>query len=646
MLNLENAEFVDEVFRSAWRPDPIETIDQWADTHMVLPSWSAEPGKWRTSRTPYLREIMECLSPLSPIRRIVFMKCAQIGGTSCGANWIGYTVHRAPRAMMIVEPTVDVAKKLSKQKIQPMLDSVPALKGKVREARSRDAGNTILSKEYIGGMMVLTGANSGVGLRFMAAQNLFLDEVDAYPYDVDGEGTPVALAEKRTLTYARHKIYLCSTPLVKLTSVIEPEYEASDKRRFYVPCPFCQHEQYLIWGNLKWPTFEPTQGEACELCGKLTRHSHPELAKYQCASCLALIPEHHKTHMLEQGRWMAEYPERETAGFHLNALYAPYGWVNSWAYLAKEWVKIIHKRDILQQQTFTNTNLAETWEDVGEKLDHDSLLNRREAYAAHCPQGVIVLTAAVDLQDNRIEAECVGWGLDEESWSIDYRIFMGSPGQPEVWAELESWRKQSWSHENGVSLKIIQLAVDTGGHHTKEAYAWVKARERERVIATKGSSQPGHPLVGRPTTSNIGGVHLYPIGTDSAKDTLFSRLKLLKFGPGYCHFPDGLLYDEQYFNQLTSEEKFNKYDKGVLQGTYYRKVRARNEALDLKILNMVAYAVLNPNMEALASSMAEQAKPDQPEQEEEEPPILNPPTKAQARKSVPFKRGRGFTSNW
>lgn len=532
---------------------------------------------------------MECLSPSSPVREIVFMKCAQIGGTEVGKNWIGFMVARAPAAMLIVEPTVDVASKLSKQKIQPMFDNVPALKGTVKEARSRDSGNTILAKEYLGGMMVLTGANSGVGLRFMSAQYIFFDECDAYPYDVDGEGAPIDLATKRALTYARHKIYKCSTPLLKQTSVIEPAYEASDQRRYYVPCPECGAIQHLVWANLTWPK------------------DQPHLATYRCEACRCSIPEHKKTAMLANGKWIAKYPERLTAGFHLNALYAPYGWVNSWAYLATEWTRIIHKRDLRQQQTFTNTNLAETWEETGEKLDQTGLYSRREAYPAPCPEGVIVLTGAVDVQDNRLEVECVGWGVDEESWSIDYQRFSGSPGQPEVWAQLDTWRQQVWQHENGLPMKMIQLAVDTGGHHAKEAYAWIKARERQRVSAIKGSNQPGHPIVGRPTKSNLGNVSLYAVGTDTGKDTVFSRLKLDEFGPGYCHFPAADTYDEEYFAQLTSEEKRSKYDKGVLQGTYYKKIRARNEALDLKVYNLAALAILNPNLTALAEQMDMQA---------------------------------------
>lgn len=624
---LDDIAFIQTAASAGLRPDPQQTIAEWADAHMRLPSWSAEPGQWRTSRTPYLREIMECLSPLSPVRRVVFMKCAQIGGTSCGQNWIGYTVHRAPTAMLIVEPTVDVAQKLSKQKIQPMFDMVPALRDKVQDARSRDSGNTILAKEFLGGMIVLTGANSGVGLRFMSAQNLFLDEVDAYPYDVDGEGTPVAVAEKRCLTYARHKIYLCSTPVLKATSVIEPEYEASDQRRYHVPCPKCGVAQYLKWAQLKWPKDSPRKAEL------------------ECESCSAMIAEHHKTQMLTDGKWIPAYPDRSTAGFHLNALYAPYGWVNSWAHLATEWTAIIHKRDLRQQQTFVNTNLAETWEETGEKLDESGLYARREVYPAPCPDGVMVLTGAADVQDDRIEVECVGWGIDEESWSIDYRVFHGSPGQPDVWKELDAWRKQTWNHVNGLPLTIIQLAIDTGGHHAKEAYEFVKARERERVCALKGSNQAAHPLVGRPTKSNYGNVMLYPVGTDTAKDTIFSRLKLDSFGPGYCHFPHAQTYDDEYFAQLTSEEKRSKYEKGILQGTYYKKIRARNEALDLKVYNLAAYAILNPNMTALATRRSTSTAPvAEPVAAIHHDPLPKPAA-FPVRHARGFRSG-GFTGGW
>jgi len=464
--------------RRGLAPDPVETISQWADAHMLLPSWNAEPGRWRTSRTPYLKQIMDVLSPSAPVREVVFMKPAQIGGTEAGKNWVGYTIHRAPTTMLIVEPSLDVAGKLSKQKIQPMLDLLPCLIGLVRESRSRDANNTIMEKSFDGGMVCLTGANSGPGLRFMSARNLFLDECDAYPFDVGGEGSPCELAEKRTLTYARHKIYRCSTPLLKQSSVIEKAYAESDQRKYFVPCPHCDHPQVLWWKHLDWPK------------GK------PEEAKFLCEQCHCHITEVHKTRMLEQGEWLAQAVGDggmpKAAGFWLNALYAPYGWVNSWAKLALDWSEIIHKHDLRAQQTFTNTNLAETWEEAGERVEDSDLHNRVEIYPAPVPDSVVCLTAGIDVQKDRIEGELVGWGKNQESWSIAYRKWFGSPTDTTLWAEVDAWLKQPWTHETGGFLTVATACIDTG-HYAKEVYEFVLPRQGRRIWAVKGSSQPGAP---------------------------------------------------------------------------------------------------------------------------------------------------------
>jgi phage terminase large subunit GpA-like protein len=564
------------------RPDPLLTIDEWADREMVLPSWESEPGQYRTSRTPYLREIMQCLSPSHPATEIIVMKAAQMGLTRVATNLVGYAIHAAPGPILFIEPTVDVAKKVSKQRIQPMLETVPCLIGKVKEARSRDAGNTILAKEFLGGLLVLTGANSGVGLRFMSARILVLDEVDAYPGDVDGEGSPCALAEKRTLTFPRRKIFKFSTPLEKLTSVIEPAYQAGSRGRYHVPCPHCDHPQALVWAQLQWPA------------------DHPEAADYVCEACLGKIPEHHKTAMLEAGQWVHEDPDNPVRSFHISALYAPYGWVNSWAYLAKEWVRIARSRDQRELKTFITTNLAETWEEQGEKIEPTALMSRREDYIAPVPPGVLILTAAVDVQDDRLEAEAIGWGLGEESWSIDYQRWMGSPSQADVWQQLDRWLTQTWKDAQNLPRAIEIAVIDTGGHHTKEAYEFVRPRQGRRVFALKGSNQPGARLVTMGTLDNLGKVRLFHIGTDAAKDTIFARLKLTTPGPGYVHFPRRPEYDAEYFAQLTAEEKRNKYEKGVLMGTGYHKIRARNEVLDLRCYNLAALAIRNVNLEALA----------------------------------------------
>lgn len=578
-------------FLAGLRPDPLQTIDEWADEHIQLPSYVAESGQWRTSRTPFLREIMQCLSPAHPCQRVVFMKCVQIGGTQIAVNWIGFVIARAPGAMLAFEPTKELAKKLSEEKVEPMLELTPCLQGKVKDARSRDSGNNIFRKKFRGGFLNFIGCNSAVGMRSTPARYVMIDEVDGCPLDVNGEGHPVDLADKRTATFSRRKVFELSTPLEADTSRIEPDYEAGSRGRYHVPCPFCGHFQHLQWGQLVY-IFD---GEP-----------DPDRAAYRCAGCLELIPEHHKTRLLEQGRWIHEDPDNPVRSFHINALYQPYGWQLSWAELVRQWLVANEKAkagDVRQLKTFINTILAETWEERGEKVDQSELYLRRETYEAACPDGVLVLTAAIDVQDNRLEAEIEGWGVDEEAWAIEKRVFPGSPAQPTVWKDVTDWLQRKRQHACGIALRVECVVVDTGGHHTKEAY-WFVRRYRGRCYAIKGSNQQGAPLVPpRPTRPRGSTVHLYHVGTVAAKDTIFSRLKLTEPGPGYMHFPDRPEYDQEHFEQLAGEEKRNKYDRGVLTGYFYKKVRARNEGLDLKVYNLVAVCLLNPNWEKLAAKM-------------------------------------------
>lgn len=511
------------------------------------------------------------------------MKCTQIGATECGKNWVGYIIHRSPAPFLFVEPTVEVAKKVSRQRIAPMIREVPVLRGLVREAKERDSGNTILSKEFNSGVLALTGANSGPGLRFMSAKYLYLDEVDAYPPDVNGEGPPVQIAEERVSTFSDYKIFLASTPLLAENSVIEPEYEASNKSRFRVPCWYCSHPQVLIWGNLKWPEGKPQE------------------AKYECESCGRQLEEHYKTWMLENGVWVSEKPEIEdVAGFHINSLYTPYGWVkNSWGNLAKTWVKINKTKNKGAIQAFYNLKLAQTFSDGGEKINTHSLLERREDYKFQCPKGVLLLTAAIDMQDDRLECEVIGWGKDEESWSIDYQIFWGSPSVNDVWDQVSDYLETDFEHELGRHLRVRKAAVDTAGHFTKMAYDFVRKCRRkfksDRVVAVKGAVSPGLPIIGRPSKNNLGRINLFPIGTDTAKNEIFAHLKLDNPGAGYMHFPDLPQYDEEYFLQLTAESRLPLYQKGVHIGYRFQKTRARNEVLDIRVMNLAMMSILRPN---------------------------------------------------
>jgi len=345
---------VKEICRTAaaagLRPDPLLTVSEWADEYRILSTRaSAEPGPWRTSRTPYLKAIMDCLSPSSPVERVVFMKGAQVGATECGNNWIGYVVHQAPGPMMAVQPTVEMAKRNSKQRVDPLIEESDILRKLVRDPRSRDSGNTILSKEFPGGVLVMTGANSAVGLRSMAARYLFLDEVDGYPGDVEGEGDPVNLALARTRTFARRKVFMASTPKITGLSRIETAFEDSDQRRFWVPCPHCNQHQTLKFAQLKWPKGKPDE------------------AVYICEHCGAAIENHHKHWMLPRGEWRAgANGDGKTAGFHLSSLYSPVGWF-SWAAAAKMFEEAQKNPSLLQ--VFVNTVLGETWAQRGDAPD-------------------------------------------------------------------------------------------------------------------------------------------------------------------------------------------------------------------------------------------------------------------------------------
>lgn len=439
-------------FADALRPDPELTISQWSDQYRVLSRVSAgEPGRWRTSRTPFLREIMDCLSPSSPYSRVVFMKPAQIGGSEVLLNMLGYIIHYAPGPVMLVEPTVELAKRFSRQRIASLIENTSALAQRVSDPRERDSGNTILAKEFPGGVLVVTGANSSAGLRSMPARFLLMDEVDAYPPSASSgaagteEGDPVDLAIRRTGTFANRQIAMISTPTVADVSRIEQAYMESDQRKYYLPCPHCGTLQTLRWAQVKWPDRKPAG------------------AWYECERCHGHIADHHKAEMLERGKWRAEaVGDGDSAGFWLNGLYSPW---TTWGALAKDLLRA--RKSPERMQTFTNTVLAETFQQAGAtKTDASELLARREPYRADrvLPVGVVLITAGVDLQADRIEMEIVGWGRDEESWSLAYAVLPGDPAQRELWDMLDQALSLTFDHPCGRELKMAAACVDSGFH--------------------------------------------------------------------------------------------------------------------------------------------------------------------------------------
>lgn len=555
-------------FRHGLRPDALISVSDWADAHRYLdPATCPEPGRWRTSRTPYLREIMDALGNDDPCERVVFIAGAQVGKSECVLNWIAWCVDSSPCPFLMVQPTVGSAEDFSKGRIAPMVSSTPRLSAAIADPRSRDAGNTTLYKEFPGGFLKIVGANAPIGLASTPIRRLALDEVDRFAADAGGEGDPVALAIQRTANFSNRKILLTSTPTVENESRITKAWLESDQRRYWVPCPDCEEFQTLEWSGVKW------------------EKNAPATARYQCAHCGVLLDNHQKNQMLPRGEWRAgALGDGRTVGYHLSGLYSPHGW-RSWENLACEFVEAAG--DPARLKVFVNTKLGEVWKLTDEDgIERHGLAARAEPYTAP-PAAVEILTAGVDIQDDRIEVEIIGWGAGCESWGIAWHSIQGDPSAPLVWATLDEYLRRKWHTADGRDLAITAAAVDTGGHHTAAAYAFCKGKEARCIWPIKGRGGPGIPIwPRRASRNNKGKVALYILGVDAAKTDVYARLRMTVAGPGYMHTPTS--YPPEWYTQVVAERKKTVYHKGFARIAWTKPDHARNEALDCRVYGYAA----------------------------------------------------------
>jgi len=556
------------------KPPPRLNVSDWADTYRQLSSESsAEAGKWSTSRAEYQRGMMNAVSD-PDVENVVLMTAAQIGKTELINNVVGYHIHQDPAPMLVVQPTLEMAQTWSKDRLAPAIRDTPALSNKIKNPRSRDSGNTTLHKVFSGGHVTACGANSPSSLASRPCRIILCDEVDRYPISAGTEGDPVGLAKRRSATFWNRKIILVSTPTEKGASRIEQAYEESDKRKYFVPCPDCGEHQVLAWSNVRWET------------------DKPNTAEYTCEHCGSLWPDVKRFRAIRQGEWRATAEgDGKTAGFHLSGLYSP------WTPMA-DTVRdfLAAKRDPMRLKTWVNTFLGETWEEQGDQIDEYDLIERREDWGPDLPDEVLMLTAGIDVQDDRLEYEIVGWGRGEESWSIRYETLYGDPSTAELWMRLDTALGEIYNHPSHGEMVLRSACIDTGGHYTQQVYNYARQRAGRRVFAIKGVGGEGKPIVGRPTKNNIGKINLFPVGTDTAKELVYSRLKMQTPGEGYCHFPQDR--SEEFFRMLTAEKKMTKYFKGRPKREWV-KIRSRNEALDCRVYATAALAILNLNLETV-----------------------------------------------
>lgn len=564
------------------QPPPRLTLSEWAAKYAVLSAeTSAQTGRFRAYA--YQVGMMDAVTDPT-VTRVTIMKSARVGYTKILDHIAGYFIHQDPSPMLVVQPRVEDAEDYSSTEIEPMLRDTPAIAEVVGDLKGKDAKQKLLKRVFRNGSsMSFVGANSPGGFRRITARIIMFDEVDGYPVLGAGDdGDQIRLGERRAQTFWNRKIIMGSTPLVKGESRIEKSYLRSDQRKFFVPCPQCGEYQVLEWGGpglpygMKWDK----DGDGNGL---------PETAYYLCRENGCIIRDDDKAEMLDKGEWRATAPFNDHAGFHIWTGYSldPNA---SWPALVTEWLEVAH--DPLERKTFFNLVLGEPYEERGQRaLSEDRLIERCETWAGEVPDGAALLTFGGDVQPDRVEIETVAWGRNEESWSIDYSVFPGDPNEPEFWDKIDEHLKRKWYRADGRPFTVVGGCIDTGGSNTQAVYNFTKARLRRNIWGVKGASEQGGRRVpvwptSTPLHRNRAKYRPVQIGTNSAKDSIRSRLHLETPGSGYMHFPADR--DRAYFSQLTAERLIRKEARGRGYYVWECPKNRANEALDCRVYAFAA----------------------------------------------------------
>lgn len=582
----------------ALRPKKDLTISQWAEENMVFSQGTNEPGKFDPDTMPHQIAIMDAITDPGVVE-VSVMSSAQIGKTTIELCGIGYYIDHETTTQMLVMPTIDDAEKLSKTKFAPMVSDVKAL-NKVLRVKSRDSNNTILLKQYPGGCLVISGANSPSSLAMLSTRIIWMDEIDRFPESAGTEGNPIRLAEKRANSYWNKKFIKLSTPTRKGRSNIEEEFQKGTMERWSVKCPECGEFQTY---DFKRVVFENPPVMVCKHCG-------------------CKVPE--RKWKESEHKWIAEHPERKKRrSFWMNELGSP---MVEWEEIIQAFrdanKRMVEKHDIRDMIVFVNTVLGETWDDTmvdSEAVESDTIEKRAEMYDAEIPEGVLMLTAAIDVQKDRLEVEVRGWARNYESWGIYYTKLYGDPIRDEVWNRLDEYLEQTFEFGDGRKLGIAGFAIDTGGWHTNRVYKWSKEQKQKgkKCYAIKGyAGKDGIPLIYTKTIVNITEERdgkkvvvdrtvLQNIGVNSGKEDITNRLKITEPGEGYCHFPknEDRGYDSEYYKGLTVEHKVEENVKGVIKEKWKKPSGARNEPFDLMNYNYATVELIRPDWDLLEDKL-------------------------------------------
>lgn len=585
-------------FLAVFKPPERISCSTWAEKYRRLsPEASSKAGgSFGFEDAPWQREVLDAGNDPT-VGEIVLKWASQVTGkTETLNNIIGYTIDIDPCPMLLVQPTLDMGETWSKDRLTPMLRDTGRLRNKVKDARTRDSGNTLLHKRFPGGHITIAGANSPASLASRPIRKVICDETDRYPASAGTEGDPITLAEKRTESYPDAIVYKVSSPGIEGLSNIDSAFEQSDKRLWFVPCPVCGGWQTLRWEQVDWG------GSKLEVQSGATEDD----PRYICEHKGCAWDDSMRQKAVRAGEWRATAPFKGVRGYHLNGIYCLFRPKRRFKTRLQQMVadyKRAHAGGEQKYKVWWNTFLALTWSIKGEEVKSEGLIKRARTWDGRLHARCLVIVGAADVQSDRIEVEFVGYGDGNESWGLGYHVLMGDTDKDEVWKALDSLLGSEWEHPCGQRLRCVMFFIDMG-HRPAQVVKFTRAREGRGVHACAGSKTAWAMLCARPKRTTTRKAVKFDVGGDTAKETIYARLRVAEEGPRFCHFPVGYGYDEEYFRQLTAEKLVTEFDEmGMIKKKFFVKQRERNEALDIRCYSLAALEYLNPNWRALAKQL-------------------------------------------
>ncbi|QOE32735.1 terminase large subunit [Achromobacter phage Mano] len=597
-------------------PPPDLKPSEWAELNVRIPVGNAKPGPIRFDNAPYQRGMLDAIKEPG-VRRVSYKTGAQLGKTTVQQCITGYFIEHEPRSQILVQPTQGDVQTFLETKLRPMLDANPAISKRMAKQRGREGVNNSRIISYIGGWLMFSWAGSPKTLRGRSAPVTQADEIDGF--EATPEGDPGELLAQRSASFGDDALRTeSSTPTIEGASRIDTAFQEGDQRRYYVPCPHCDHRQFLRWENVLWTGRQSTGIEDFEK--DLNQEHDPHTARYACEACGVMWDDGERVAAIREAEakgagWRATKPFKGHASFHAPEMLSTFRRLRD---IVQSYLDKIALGDM---QSFVNVSLAEVYAEKGERADPTGLQARAEEYRAEVPMGGLYLTAGIDMQMDRLECEVVAWGLAEESWSVGYHVLWGDPLQQDVWDELDDLLASTYVHESSAVLPISAACLDTGGKDgmTQAAYDYAKGKTGRRLFAIKGTPGWGRPIVEKPQRKQSGKkarkVDLFLVGVDEAKLVVMRRLAATvgaedrTTGPGYCHTPKDR--ENEWYKQLTAEKLVTRYVKGQPVREWHKPDRARNEALDCRVYALAALKIMNPSFKRLAERLTvpSQAEP-------------------------------------